>query len=54
MPPEDRAAVPWVWLTDRAEEHDLDRAEVLSWRLWYQKVLAAWPKSEPAKRPDPG
>jgi hypothetical protein len=46
MPPEDRAAVPWGWLTDRAEEHDLERAEVVAWRTWYQRMVAAWPKSE--------
>jgi hypothetical protein len=45
LPPDDSAAVPWGWLVDRAEEHDLDRAEVISWREWYQRVSASWPKS---------
>lgn len=30
-------------------DHDYGRAENLSWRVWYQKLLAAWPKSATAK-----
>jgi hypothetical protein len=45
VPSGDSAAVPWGWLTDRAEEHDLNRAEVLSWREWYQRMIASWPKA---------
>ena len=44
VPSDDRAAVPWGWLTDRAEEHDLNRAEVLAWREWYRKLVESWPK----------
>jgi hypothetical protein len=44
VPSDDRAAVPWGWLVNRAEEHDVDRAEVLSWREWYSRLVAAWPK----------
>lgn len=50
VPDRDRAAVPWGWLVDRAEEHDADRAEVVTWREWYRKMVAAWPK---AGRPQP-
>jgi len=39
------AAVPWPWLVDRAEQCDLNRAEVLSWRENYQLQLEAWKKS---------
>jgi hypothetical protein len=44
MPPADSAAVPWGWLVTRAEEHDQLRAEVLSWRSWYDQMVKAWPK----------
>lgn len=44
MPAEDSAAVPWGWLVGRAEEHDLDRAEVLAWRDWYVRFSAEWDK----------
>jgi hypothetical protein len=44
VPPDDSAAVSWGWLTDRAEEHDLNRAEVLAWREWYRKLVESWPK----------
>jgi hypothetical protein len=36
------AGVPWIWLVGRAEQCDLDRAEALSWRSWYQQQAAAW------------
>lgn len=42
MPAEDRAAVPWSWLVDRAEQHDLHRAEVLAWREWHRRFTAEW------------
>ena len=32
LPTEDRAAVPWTWLVDQAEQCDLNRAEALAWR----------------------
>lgn len=44
MPVADRAGVPWQWLVDRAEQCDLNRTEVLSWREWHAKLLEAWPK----------
>lgn len=44
LPPEDRATVPWDWLVSRAATCDLNRAEVLAWREWHQRVLEAWPK----------
>jgi hypothetical protein len=44
VPPDDSAAVPWGWLVQRAEEHDLNRAEVLAWREWYRKLVESWPK----------
>jgi hypothetical protein len=44
MPSADSAAVPWGWLVTRAEEHDQLRAEVLSWRSWYDQMVKAWPK----------
>jgi len=43
---EDRAAVPWPWLVQRAEQADLNRGEVLAWREWYRKMEEAWPKSD--------
>jgi len=45
LPPNDRAAVPWGWLTDRAQEHDQLLNETTAWRQWYQEVLKVWPKS---------
>jgi hypothetical protein len=44
VPPADSAAVPWPWLVQRAEQADLNRAEVLAWREWYDKLVASWPK----------
>jgi hypothetical protein len=44
VPSDDRAAVPWGWLTDRAEQSDLNRAEVLAWRDWYRRLVENWPK----------
>ena len=49
LPTDDLAAVPWPWLVQRSEEHDQLRAEVQTWRDWYAKLVAAWPKSAPAK-----
>lgn len=40
--PADRAVVPWNWLTGRGEQCDLDRAEALTWRSWYQQQAKAW------------
>jgi hypothetical protein len=44
MSPDDLAAVPWQWLVQRSEQADLNRQEVLSWREWYRKLAAEWPK----------
>lgn len=38
MPADDRAAVPWGWLVQRAEQCDLNRAEVLAWRDWHKQL----------------
>jgi hypothetical protein len=46
----DLAAVPFDWLVGRAEQADLDRAEVLSWRNWYQLQAAEWAKLKGDKR----
>jgi hypothetical protein len=40
MPSDDRAAVPWQWLVQRAEQCDLNRNEVLAWREWHEKLSA--------------
>jgi hypothetical protein len=37
---DDRAAVPWQWLVQRAEQCDLNRNEVLAWREWHSKLSA--------------
>ena len=42
MPAGELAAVPWPWLVGRAEQADLNRAEVLSWREWYDRQFKAW------------
>jgi hypothetical protein len=42
VPSSDRATVPWRWLVNRAEQSDLNRAEVIAWRDWYQAQAAAW------------
>lgn len=44
VPDGDRASVSWRWLVNSAEQADLNRAEVLSWRSWYQQQAAAWEK----------
>lgn len=44
MPSGDSAAVPWGWLVGRAEQCDLNRSEVLTWREWYDRTVAGWPK----------
>lgn len=38
VPTDDRAAVPWQWLAQRAEQCDLNRNEVLAWREWHQRM----------------
>jgi hypothetical protein len=40
VPSDDRAAVPWQWLVQRAEVCDLNRNEVLAWREWHEKLAA--------------
>lgn len=42
MPADELAAVPWPWLVGRAEQADLNRSEVLSWREWYARQFKAW------------
>jgi hypothetical protein len=42
----DFAAVPWGWLVGRAEQADLDRAEVLAWRTWYARQAELSQKKE--------
>lgn len=44
VPARDSAAVPWPWLVDRAEQADLNRAEVLAWREWHQRLSEEWAK----------
>lgn len=39
------AAVPWPWLVDRAEQCDLNRAEVETWRAWHKQLEEAWQRS---------
>jgi hypothetical protein len=48
LPPTDSAAVPWDWLTTRAEEHDQLLNEVTAWRAWHDQVLKSWPNTEAA------
>ena len=36
------AAVPWPWLVDRAEQCDLNRAEVETWRSWHRQLEQSW------------
>jgi hypothetical protein len=38
------AAVPWPWLVNRAEQCDLNRAEVLTWREWHRLLVEDWEK----------
>lgn len=45
----DRAAVPWVWLVDRAEQCDINRAEALAWRSWHKQLTEQYEKSQPDK-----
>jgi hypothetical protein len=42
VPADELAAVPWPWLVGRAEQADLNRSEVLSWREWYDRQFKAW------------
>lgn len=51
VPPDDRAAVPWNWLVDRAQQCDLNRAEALSWREWYDRISKEWPSKANAQQP---
>lgn len=44
VPVQDSAAVPWGWLVNRAEQADLNRAEVLAWREWHARFTAEWAK----------
>lgn len=52
MPSGDRAAVPWGWLVDRAEQCDLNRAEALAWREWRRRYTAEWEKWRAEARPE--
>lgn len=47
----DLSAVPWTWLVARAEESDLDRAEVIAWRDWYKRESAEWDKLRADAKP---
>lgn len=40
------AAVPWPWLVDRAEEHDLCLAEAATWRSWHKQLEESWKASQ--------
>ena len=51
VPPGDGATVPWGWLVNRAEQADLNRAEVLAWREWHARLTAEWEKWK-ARSPD--
>ena len=42
-------ALPFADTIDFGAEHDSYRAEVTSWRAWYGKLIAAWPKGAAAK-----
>jgi hypothetical protein len=42
VPADELAAVPWPWLVGRAEQADLNRSEVLTWREWYDRQFKAW------------
>jgi hypothetical protein len=46
----DLIALPFAPTVDFAEQHDLNRAEVLTWREWYRKLLAAWPGDQRSAR----
>lgn len=37
--------LPFAPAIDFAEQCDINRSEALSWREWYQKLAASWPKS---------
>jgi len=50
LPTDERAAVPWDWLVQRAQEHDELLNENKAWRDWRDQVLKVWPKTtEPSK-----
>lgn len=38
----DFAVIPWSWLVEQGREADDSRAEVLTWRAWYDQQAAAW------------
>jgi len=48
LPTDDRAAVPWDWLVQRAQEHDELLNENKAWRDWHDQVLKVWPKTTEA------
>jgi hypothetical protein len=49
LPASDFAVVPWSWLVDFARQADDSRAEVLTWRDWYDRQAAAWDKMRAQK-----
>jgi hypothetical protein len=57
LPPEDRedplATVSWRWLVGTGKQCDLERAENVSWRNWYQAQAKSWPSAQPASSPSP-
>lgn len=40
---DDLTAVRWTWLVNTGRQCDLDRAEALSWRSWWQSIAKRWP-----------
>lgn len=38
------AALPFSDTVTFGQSHDAYRAEVMTWRQWYQRLVAAWPK----------
>jgi hypothetical protein len=49
LPTDERAAVPWNWLVQRAQEHDELLNENKAWRDWHDQVLKVWPKTTEAR-----
>jgi len=39
----DLIGLPFAATVDFAEQHDLNRAEVLAWRDWYKQIEKSWP-----------
>jgi hypothetical protein len=58
LPPDDGAnplaAVSWSWLVGTGKQCDLELAENVSWRNWYQRLTQIWPKPPQASSPAHG